>query len=135
MRHVRSEVRLQGRFAVKSMAFAVAAIFANSAGAQALPTGYSPVTSGTSMSQTGSTMTGSNGTQQRAVINRSTFDIGNGATVNFTQPSATAIAVNRVTSGPASAIDGALTANGHVMVLNPNGVIFGSTAVVNVGGL
>jgi len=28
-----------------------------------------------------------------------------------------------------------LSANGHVMILNPNGVLFGPTASVNVGGL
>src|SRR5688572_24953940 len=31
--------------------------------------------------------------------------------------------------------DGTLSANGHVMLLNPNGVLFGSSAVVNVGSL
>src|SRR6185436_11723460 len=61
---------------------------------------------------------------------------GNGASVQFIQPGSSSIAVNRVgLGGGASAIDGTLSANGHVMLLNPNGVMFGATAVVNVAGL
>ncbi|UCC97072.1 MAG: tandem-95 repeat protein [Phycisphaerales bacterium] len=41
--------------------------------------------------------------------------------------------LNRISSGTApTQFDGALTANGRVFVVNPAGVIFGSTSVVNV---
>src|SRR5690606_36011219 len=75
-------------------------------------------------------------TSNRAIFEWSSFDIGQNAEVAFTQPSASAIAVNRVTGGTApSQIAGKLTANGIVAVLNANGVLFAGTADVNVGGL
>jgi large exoprotein involved in heme utilization and adhesion len=45
------------------------------------------------------------------------------------------VALNRVIGGDASAIFGTLSANGHVFLINPNGVLFGRGAQVNVGGL
>lgn len=72
----------------------------------------------------------------RAVINWSSFDIGQDAEVAFSQPNSSAIALNRVTGGSApSQIAGKLTANGIVAVLNANGVVFAGTADVDVGGL
>src|SRR6185295_14615258 len=58
-----------------------------------------------------------------------------GETVQFVQPSATSLAVNRVLGGDPSLIFGQLLANGRVFLLNPNGVLFGPNATVNVGGL
>src|SRR6185503_18930550 len=118
------------------MFLAVAAAFADTPSAQALPTGNAVATnSGTaSVNTTGSAMTVT--TSQRVLIDWTTFNIGNGASVQFIQPNASSIAVNRVgLGGGASAIDGTLTANGNVMLLNPNGVMFGANAVVNVAGL
>jgi len=72
---------------------------------------------------------------QKLVINWGSFDIGSTASVNFSQPSSGAIALNRVSSGVPTQIEGALNANGNVWVLNSAGVVFGKTAQVNVGGL
>ncbi len=75
-------------------------------------------------------------TTDRALIDWRSFDIGEDATVIFAQPGADSIAVNRINqSTDPTQIDGRLTANGHVWVLNPNGVMFGANAVVDVGGL
>ena len=62
-------------------------------------------------------------TSDKAVVNWSNFSIGSGSTVRFVQPSASSIALNRVTGTQASVIQGALQANGQVWVLNPNGVL------------
>ena len=43
--------------------------------------------------------------------------------------------MNRILDQNPSQIFGQLNANGQVVLLNPNGVLFGSTASVNVGGL
>jgi len=43
--------------------------------------------------------------------------------------------LNRVVGQDASQIQGQLNANGQVYIVNPNGVIFGKTAQVDVGGL
>lgn len=72
----------------------------------------------------------------RAVIHWDSFDIGAAATTEFHQPSSSATALNRVTaSQDPSQILGSLKANGRVIVLNPNGMIFGKDAQVDVGSL
>jgi len=68
-------------------------------------------------------------------LNWQTFDIGSNETVNFVQPGRDAIAVNRILGNKASDIQGHLNANGQVWLINPNGVVFGERAQVNVGGL
>ena len=45
------------------------------------------------------------------------------------------MALNRVIGADPSVILGRLSANGQVFLVNPNGVLFGAGAVVNVGGL
>lgn len=69
------------------------------------------------------------------LINWSTFDIGSGNIVQFDQPGTSSVAVNRVLSPNASFLDGALNSNGRVFIINPNGVLFGASSQVNVGGL
>ncbi len=55
--------------------------------------------------------------------------------MDFVQPDASAIAVNRIADTNGSQIFGHLNANGQVFLINPNGVLFGQGAQVNVGGL
>lgn len=75
----------------------------------------------------------------RIAIDWETFSIDNGQSVTFLQPGNQAIALNRVIGSggpiPQSVIDGVLQANGHVWLLNPSGIAFGSNANVDVGGL
>lgn len=68
----------------------------------------------------------------KMVVNWNNFDIAQGQTVNFAQPSASSAVLNRVV-GPVKATDiqGTLNANGRVYVVNPAGVMFGQNAVVN----
>ncbi len=70
-----------------------------------------------------------------AVINWQSFGIGAGQSVQFVQPGSSSVALNRVLGTDASSILGNLSANGRVFLLNPNGILFGSGAQVNVGGL
>ncbi len=72
---------------------------------------------------------------ERAVIDWRSFGIGSGDQVIFTQPSAAAATLNRVTGDQVSVILGRLDANGQVLLVNPNGVVFGGGAQVNVGSL
>jgi len=69
----------------------------------------------------------------KAVINWGNFSIGSGSSVRFVQPSASSIALNRVTGSQASVIQGALQANGQVWVLNPNGVLIAPGGQVATG--
>ena len=68
-------------------------------------------------------------------LNWQSFDIAPNQTVDFVQPGAQAIAVNRIFSATPSQIYGHLEANGQVWLINPNGVLFGQSAQVDVGGL
>ena len=114
---------------------AVAALFAEGPLAQTLPTGGSVTRGAGSIGTAGSAMTVTQ-TSQRAIFDFTTYNIGAGASVTYAQPGASAVAVSRVPlAAGRSQIDGTLSANGHVMLLNPNGVLFGSGAVVNVGSL
>src|SRR5579883_289525 len=93
------------------------------------------LTSGSaSLAQSGSRMDITQ-TSSAATLNWQSFDIAAGNTVNFIQPSANSVALNRIFEANPSQIFGTLTANGQVYLLNPNGLIFGPHSVVNVGGL
>jgi filamentous hemagglutinin family protein len=76
-----------------------------------------------------------NQSSDRAVINWNTFNIGSNATTQFFQPNSGSLTVNRVTGGDPAQILGTLKANGTVMVLDRNGVIFGKDATIDVGGI
>ena len=69
------------------------------------------------------------------VINWQDFSIRAGELTRFIQPDASAAALNRVVSQNPSQIFGNLQANGHVYLINPNGILFGPSAQVNVGSL
>ncbi len=72
----------------------------------------------------------------RAIIDWQSFHIGAGKTVEYVQPSATAAVLNRVgATAPMSDIHGSLIANGTVLLVNPNGVLFHQGAYINVGSL
>ncbi|PAZ03638.1 MAG: hypothetical protein CAK89_00465 [Opitutia bacterium AMD-G3] len=102
--------------------------------APTLPTGGTVVVGSGSVATSGSALTVTQNTPKLA-INWDSFSIGDGASVRFVQPSATSVALNRVTGADASVIQGALSANGQVFLLNPSGVLFAKTAQVSVGGL
>lgn len=76
-----------------------------------------------------------NQNSQNLSINWQSFAINTGETVKFSQPNANAIALNRVIGPDPSNIFGTLSANGQVFITNPNGILFGPDAQVNVGGL
>ncbi len=100
----------------------------------ALPTGGQVAAGAASITQSANRMD-INQSTQKAILNWQSFNIGADAQVNFAQPSASAVALNRVLSSDPSAIYGKLNSNGQVFLLNPNGVLFGAGARVDVGGL
>ena len=74
-------------------------------------------------------------TTKIVIINWSSFNIAGGETTKFVQPNASAIAVNRIGGNDPSTILGSLLANGKVVLINGNGILFGKGATVNVGSL
>jgi filamentous hemagglutinin family protein len=72
---------------------------------------------------------------QSAIVNWQQFSIGAAEHVDIRQPNASSVLLNRVIGNNPSEIYGRLSANGQVFLVNPNGVLFGRTAQVSVGGL
>ena len=128
-----SLTRITRHFAVAAVMSGGAAIAAPPAPNQ-LPTGGQIAAGVASMMTNGNTMTVTQ-SSNRAAINWNTFDIGSQATVNFVQPGANAVALNRVNSPNPSQIFGNLNANGQVYLLNSAGAYFAPGAQVNVGGI
>jgi filamentous hemagglutinin family protein len=99
-----------------------------------LPSGGNVVGGSASISQSGAAMTVQQGTN-RAAIEWNTFNVGQDARVNFVQPSASSVVLNRVLDSRPSEIFGNISANGQVFLVNPAGMYFSPTAQVDVGGL
>ena len=72
---------------------------------------------------------------QRAAINWQSFNLGRDASVQFQQPSAASVTLNRVVGSDPSSIFGKISSNGQIYLINPNGIYFSPTASVDVGGL
>jgi filamentous hemagglutinin family protein len=101
----------------------------------ALPQGVNVVSGAVTLALDGTHMT-IRQTSDKSIINWQSFDIGKDRQVTFQQPSAASVALNRVVgTGAYSNISGTLNANGQVFLVNPNGVLFGSSSRVDVGGL
>lgn len=90
---------------------------------------------GTASSSVNGTTMNVTQTSSQAILNWANFNIANGYTVNFKQPSSTAEVLNKIWSANPSVIAGALNANGEVYLYNQNGIIFSNGAQVNVGSL
>ncbi|MEP7283340.1 MAG: filamentous hemagglutinin N-terminal domain-containing protein, partial [Rubrivivax sp.] len=103
-------------------------------GAAGLPSGAAVVHGAAQIRSDGTAMQIRQDTA-RLVTDWQRFSIGAGQSVQFLQPSANAVALNRVVGADPSAILGQLTANGHVYLQNPNGVLFAPGAQVDVGSL
>ena len=73
-----------------------------------------------------------NQSSQRAIVNWGSFSIGQGGTVDFNN--GTGATLNRVTGTSLSQIMGNLKATGSVYLVNPNGVVVGSSGLVVTNG-
>ncbi|WP_417069668.1 filamentous hemagglutinin N-terminal domain-containing protein [Niveibacterium terrae] len=130
----RSLVGRGHRVALSQLSMAVSALLAGSM-AYGNPSGGQVVAGSATITN------GAPGTQNifqqsnRAIINWQGFSIAANETVNFVQPSASSVTLNRVLGNDPSAIFGRLNANGSVMLVNPNGIVFGAGSRVDVGGL
>ena len=112
----------------------VASLTLCTAVAQANPSGGVVTVGSGSIDQTANTTTIHQGSQNLS-LNWNSFNIGAKDIVNYIQPSAASIAVNRIIDTNATQILGQLNANGQVYLINPNGIVFGQGSQVNVGGL
>jgi filamentous hemagglutinin family protein len=86
------------------------------------------------ISQSGNAMTVQQ-TTARAVINWDSYNVGSKASVTYQQPNSSAVTLNRVTGATASQINGAISANGTIIISNSNGVTFGRGAQVDAAAV
>ncbi|MGK5019241.1 YDG domain-containing protein [Janthinobacterium sp. LB2P10] len=69
------------------------------------------------------------------IINWQSFSIHAGEITRFIQQNGTSAVLNRITGQDPSKILGALESNGKVFLINPNGIVFGQGAKVDVNAL
>ncbi len=119
-------------FAVKGLVLALMLSFG--APIQALPVGGT-VSLGSATISKGAASTTITQSTQDAAINWLSFNISAGEAVRFVQPGSNSVTLNRVLGADPSSIQGSLSANGRVFLVNPSGIVFGKGAQVNVGGL
>ena len=116
------------------LALALAGPAASQPAPNARPTGGVVVGGAASISQSSTTTTITQSTQ-RAAVNWNSFNVGSNQSVNFQQPSSSAMTLNRVTGPDPSAIAGKITANGQIVLTNPSGIMFYKGAQVNAQAL
>ena len=103
-----------------------------------LPTGGTVARGTATISQTVTAQAAAmvvNQSSQRAVINWNTFNLGSAASINFVQPNAQSVTLNRVNDSNPSQIFGRITANGQVFLTNASGVYFSRSSSVDVGAI
>jgi filamentous hemagglutinin family protein len=103
-------------------------------GALAAPTGGTVSGGSATITQSGA-VTDITQSTSRAIIDWRSFNIAAGETVKFIQPSSSSVVLNRIGGAAPSNIYGVLTANGTVILVNPDGIFFGPGSRVDVGGL
>lgn len=101
--------------------------------AQANPTGGAVVGGQAGFSSSGNTLTVTN--TPGTIIHWQDFSIGSGEITRFVQQSAASTVLNRVVTANPSNILGSLQSNGRVFLVNPNGILFGAGATIDVAGL
>jgi len=132
---VAETARGRGKRASRKLLLATAASALATANlAQAGPTGGQVTAGNGAIARSGNTTTIHQASQNLALAWQS-FNTSAAETVNFVQPSNSAIAVNRIVDSNGTQFMGRLNANGQVVLINPNGVLFGAGSQINVGGL
>ena len=113
-------------YAAVASCFAITPAYAN-------PVGAAVVNGQVGFATQGSTLTITN--TPNAIINWQQFSISPSEITRFVQQSASSAVLNRVLGQDPSQILGSLLSNGRVFLINPNGIVFGQGAVIDVAGL
>ncbi|MEY3200572.1 MAG: hypothetical protein RIR70_122, partial [Pseudomonadota bacterium] len=133
---VAEHARGKGKRANRRLALLISAsLCAANSPAMAGPTGGQVMSGNASITTPSAGNTVINQTTNQAIINWAGFNIGATESVRFNQPASNAATLNRVLDSNPTSILGSLSANGRVFVVNPNGVVFGNNARVDVGAM
>ncbi|MBF0561687.1 MAG: filamentous hemagglutinin N-terminal domain-containing protein, partial [Alphaproteobacteria bacterium] len=123
------------KWTFRSILLASTALSLSAGPALALPQGGTVAGGNAAIAQTAPRTLTINQSSGNAIINWQSFNIAPGETTRFNQPSASSFTLNRITGGDPARILGTLSANGGVMIVDPNGVVFGPNSRVNVGSI
>ncbi len=82
-----------------------------------------------------STTTQIDQSSDKAVINWQSFNVGKDEKAIFNQPNAASVTLNRIFDKDPSIIAGLVSANGRLVLINANGMVFENGATVNTAGL
>jgi filamentous hemagglutinin family protein len=99
------------------------------------PMGFDAPNGGATISGEGTAATTINQSDARVVIEWNSFELGSAESVTFFQPDVDSVAINNIFSNSGSNIAGMINANGHIVLVNPNGIVFAGTAEIDVGGI
>ncbi|MBS2035191.1 filamentous hemagglutinin N-terminal domain-containing protein [bacterium] len=103
------------------------------AAAWALPEGGQVIQGNLQMTQPSANILQILQSSPSGIINWNSFSIDAHQLVQFLQPNSAAAVLNRVVGPEPSQILGQLQANGRVLLINPNGILFGPGSVVDTG--
>ena len=112
----------------------VAAVL-NPVGSFANPTGANVTGGAATVSGQGTSRVTIDQSSDRAFIEWNSFSVAKGESVRFNQPSASSVTANKVVGVAPSDILGAVSANGRIILINPNGIFFGKGSTIDAAGL
>jgi len=72
---------------------------------------------------------------QHMAINWDSYNVASGERVQYIQPNSQSVSLNNILSSNGSVIAGNIDANGKVILVNPNGIVFSQTSTLDVGSL
>ncbi|VAW84687.1 hypothetical protein MNBD_GAMMA18-1219, partial [hydrothermal vent metagenome] len=116
-------------------AFCAALMFNTISLAVAGPDGGQVVGGAGSITHSDNTTTTINQATQNMAIDWQNYNINVDERVQYIQPNSSSISLNRILSQSGSTIAGRIDANGQVILVNPNGIFFTPTSIINVGGI
>jgi len=93
-----------------------------------------PINASDVISENGNTTTVDVSDTLHSHLEWDTFNIPVGKTFEFKQQASNSVSVNNITGSSTSTIAGALKANGHVFLINPNGFVFSNGASISTQG-
>jgi len=100
----------------------------------ALPKGGTISSGAGTIDSTGSSLTVTQ-TTDKIIINWESFSVGSNESVIFMQPDNASSALNNILGNSRTVVEGNLSANGQIVLSNPNGIYISPTANINVASL
>ena len=132
----RSALARRGRRkSLRAVLFAGVSTVALTSAAFANPQGGEVVAGSATVTTPTSTTTQINQQSDKAIINWKSFNVDAGESTVFVQPNATSITLNRIFDSNPSVIAGLISANGQIILINRNGMMFQAGSRVDTAGL